>query len=57
MARKWLVAIAAACVPVVAANALDEVAADRERADGWRIAQMHFSFAADRPAAQGAREP
>ena len=28
-----------------------------KREDGWRIVQMHFSFASDRPPAQGAREP
>jgi ketosteroid isomerase-like protein len=55
MARKWLVAIAAVCVPVAAANALDEVAADRERAAVEKAirASIGWALAKDRPLLEG----
>jgi ketosteroid isomerase-like protein len=55
MARKWLVAIAAVCVPVAAANALDEVVADRERAAVEKAirASIGWALAKDRPLLEG----
>mgnify|MGYP006377913297 CR=1 FL=1 len=51
MARNWLVAIAALCVPVTAANALDGAAADRERAAVEKAirASIGWALAKDRP--------
>lgn len=51
MARNWLVAIAVLCVPVGAANALDEKRADPERAAVEKAirASIGWALAKDRP--------